>query len=64
MRVTGPSAQRILLTHVASERCAHPGCTEPVVVTYHPDALTRKRTCMAHIGKSKKGKNVPRTRAW
>lgn len=43
-RVTGPSAQSILCTHVACERCTR--CkSQPVFVTRNPTALDKERLC-------------------
>lgn len=47
-RVTGPSAQSIMLTHIRLERCKVAGCKNPVVTTKNPDGLTKIRACIEH----------------
>ena len=49
-RVTGPSAQRMLLLKVALERCNVKGCTERVLVTRNPTGVDNVRYCANHIG--------------
>lgn len=62
-RVTGPSAQSIMLTHMKLERCKIAGCKNPVAVTRNPDGVTRVRTCIEHVAQStqKAEKFDPRT---
>jgi hypothetical protein len=48
-RVTGESAQRILLTHVFNERCHVRGCTQEVVATRNPDGVNKQRACIDHV---------------
>ena len=49
-RVTGPSAQSIMLTHIRLERCKVAGCKNPVVATLNPDGTTKIRACIDHVG--------------
>lgn len=49
-RVTGESAQTILLRHVALEHCKVKGCKERVLVTKNPNGTTKHRMCAKHIG--------------
>lgn len=58
-RISGPSADTILKGHVKAEKCSVKGCTEKVVVTFHPDGTTRDRRCAAHVAnKPAQGGNV------
>lgn len=59
-RVTGESAQRILLRHMALEHCKVKGCKEPVLVTKNPNGTTKHRMCEQHIGhRGKRVKELP-----
>ena len=47
-RITGPSAQTLLCTVVALERCSVRGCTEPTFLTDELSVAGRRHRCKAH----------------
>jgi hypothetical protein len=49
-RVTGESAQTILLRHMVLEHCKVKGCSEPVLVTKNHTGVTKERICAKHLG--------------
>ena len=58
-RVTGPSAQAIMLTHIRLERCKSEGCENAPVVTKNYTGVKKERFCMDHIAPKVETKPKP-----
>lgn len=48
-RTTGPSAKRVLETHIVLERCGVKGCSNPPLATKNPTGTERVRRCAEHV---------------
>jgi hypothetical protein len=48
-RTVGPSAKRILDTHVILERCSVAGCFNRVLVTRNHTGVLKVRQCAEHV---------------
>ena len=48
-RVTGESAQTILLRHVTLEHCKVKGCKERVLITKNHTGVSKERICATHL---------------
>lgn len=58
-RVTGPTPNTVLLTHVKCERCYVKGCEAPVVLVRNPNGTTQKRACLTHVdGRSTRQRKI------
>jgi hypothetical protein len=58
-RVTGASAQAIMLLHMKLERCSIEGCETPAVVTKNHTGVSKVRFCLDHVGTGKKASKEP-----
>jgi len=50
-RIHGPSANTIMHTYIALERCNVKGCKNPPKVTRNTTGIDKRRVCMSHVDK-------------